>query len=116
MSCFIDIDGHDVWNPANRVAKLFIAQTKATADAFAMGSGVGDVIEDQCSIDGATFTALVTTLLAEYEHTNNITLRRLMEGVLTVSLTLLKRAGLPPELPAHWHQHVEAQDHHMPKA
>lgn len=115
MSCFVDIDGNDVWNPANRIARLFIAQARATADAFRLDSGVGDVIEDQCGIDGKAFTTFVATLLAEYERTNNLTLRRLTEGVLIVGLVLLQRAGLPPEPPADWHEYVEAQSRHMPK-
>lgn len=116
MSCYFDIDGKGVWFPANRVANLFIAQTRATADVFRLDSGVDENIDDMCSIDGATFTAFVTTLLAEYERTNNTTLRRLTGGVLVVSLALLQRAGLPPEPPADWHEHVEAQSRHMPRA
>jgi hypothetical protein len=116
VSCFVDIDGDDVWSPANQVARLFIAQARAAAGVFGLDSGVGDVVEDQCSIDGKAFTAFVTTLLAEFERTNNTTLRRLTEGVLVVSLALLKRAGLPPEPPAHWHDQVETQEHRMPKA
>ncbi|MEU9445779.1 DUF6086 family protein [Streptomyces sp. NPDC048304] len=115
MSCFVDIDGNDVWNPANQVARLFISQARATADAFRLDSGVGDVIEDQCGIDGRAFTSFVTTLIAEYEHTNNPTLRRLTEGVLVVSLALLKRAGLPPEPPDEWRECVNAQERHMPR-
>lgn len=94
MSCFIDIDGDDVWNPSNQVAALFIGESRAVAQAFGVDSGVGDNIEDQCSIDSAAFASCVSVALEGFAQSNNAPLRALLEGWLAVALELLRRAGV----------------------
>ncbi|MEU5400608.1 DUF6086 family protein [Streptomyces sp. NPDC005963] len=93
MSCYLSISGRDVWNPSNRVAGIFIGHARIAARAYAMEAGIGEIIDDECSIDHRLFLDFISTLAAKYEGSNNQPLRGLLEGVITVGLVLLMRAG-----------------------
>nr|WP_238420774.1 DUF6086 family protein [Streptomyces taklimakanensis] len=93
MSCFFRIGDNDVWNPANFVAKVFHAEALALAQVFGVPSGLGPIVDDECHIDGQTFTRFVMTLLHEHRKTNHSALKYLIEGVIGVGLVFLERAG-----------------------
>ncbi|MFE3015933.1 DUF6086 family protein [Streptomyces sp. NPDC059256] len=89
--------GRDVWNPSNRVAEIFINQAHVVAYAYTMESGIGDIIDDECAIDHQLFLNFISTLADRHEESNNHSLRQLLEGVITVGLVLLVRAGGSPD-------------------
>lgn len=92
MSCYVSLDDHEVWNPSNTVARLFVAQATALGEIFNNGSGVGRIVDDEVQIDASQFAAFVASLVGEYERSNNHALRSLVEGFLGVSLVILERA------------------------
>ncbi|WP_344633909.1 DUF6086 family protein [Streptomyces glaucosporus] len=93
MSCFFLIGDIDVWNPANTVARVFHAEASALAEVFGTPSGLGPVVDDECSIDGRDFAHFVEVLLSEHRRTSHPVLKALLEGVIGVGLVLLERAG-----------------------
>jgi hypothetical protein len=120
VSCFFRIDDQDVWNPSNSVGKLFLATSEAIQVEFGPPSGMGEIIDDECEVDGDTFTDFVTALLARYETSNNRALRFLLEGVIAIGLVMLDRAGRPitvvhPDYEEFWRQRRESVARGMPR-
>ncbi|WP_329021525.1 DUF6086 family protein [Streptomyces sp. NBC_00690] len=93
MSCYLAISGQDVWNPSNRVAEIFVGHARVVARAYSMESGIGEIIDDECEIDHRLFLEFISSLATSHERSNNQPLRELLEGVITVGLVLLARAG-----------------------
>lgn len=106
MSCFFAVDGHDVWNPSNRVARIFVGQVSQLEAAYGRQSGVGEIIDDECDIDGDSFSMFVEFISVKFSESNNPSLRVLLEGVISISMVLLTRASRAIQLPAedegHW--------------
>ncbi|MFB7761752.1 DUF6086 family protein [Streptomyces xiamenensis] len=93
MSCYFQTQDTDLWNPSNSVARIFVGQVLTLSDEMAIESGVGEIIEDECEIDGDAFPAFLHALLLRHGNSNNQALRSLLEGVLAVGLVIAERAG-----------------------
>ncbi|MFJ2649663.1 DUF6086 family protein [Streptomyces sp. NPDC087420] len=119
MSCFFSVDGVDVWNPSNRVARLFTGQAEVAADVYGVGSGLGGIVDDECEVDREIFSQFIDTLVAKHRESNNQVLRVLLEGVIPVGLVLLDRAGetmdgMDAEAIAYWRERRITLSRSMP--
>jgi uncharacterized protein DUF6086 len=100
MSTTFHTGGDVVWSPSNQVARLFTGQAAVITSVFAVPSGLGDIIEDECEIDPSAFAAFLTAILHQYQAATHPILRSLIVGFLGTALVLADRAGLPlPEQP-----------------
>ncbi|MCZ0980312.1 DUF6086 family protein [Streptomyces diastatochromogenes] len=95
MSCFFLCDNQDVWNPSNTVARLFVSTAEEIQHEFSLPTGLSRIMDDECEVDGEVFSAFISSLLVRYDRSNNLPLRGLLEGVISIGLVLLDRAGRP---------------------
>lgn len=93
MSCFFEMSGRTVWNPANEVARLYVEQAAALARVLGVASGVGEIVNDECELDEEVFQGFVAKLL-EHPRAGHPVFRELTEGFLATSLVLVERGGL----------------------
>jgi hypothetical protein len=97
-----------LWRPDDRVASLFLGHAELFADLLGVPSGIGDVINDECSVDDSVLEAFCAASLAEYSATDQGIQRTLTVGFIATALVLLDRAGRPvpttlaPEQRAAW--------------
>nr|WP_269461024.1 DUF6086 family protein [Actinoplanes derwentensis] len=95
---FEDAAGVTLWNPANRVAGLFMRTTEAVGGLVSLPSGVGAMVSDECVIDVDVFVVFVEALVREYRSSGHPVFRSLLEGWLATAVVMVWRAGR--ELPA----------------
>ncbi|WP_329133561.1 DUF6086 family protein [Streptomyces sp. NBC_01476] len=84
-----------LWRPDGRVAGLFLGHAELFADLLGVPSGIGDVINDECSVDDSVLEAFCAASLAEYGATDQGIQRTLTVGFIATALVLLDRAGRP---------------------
>ncbi|MEW2413908.1 DUF6086 family protein [Streptomyces sp. NPDC046866] len=96
MSIFFQIDGADVWNPSNSVARLFIAQALTTGRELGFEPGIGPVVDDECNIDGQLFATFISSVITRHRETNNLPLKLLIEGIIPMGVIMLERAKIFP--------------------
>lgn len=107
MSMTFQIGDNVLWAPSIQVGRLFKGQADVIASVFAVPSGVGDVIDDECEIEPAVFVNFVAQLAKQYQGTAHPILRSLLVGFVGTSMVLVERAGLalpdlPPDQRAAW--------------
>ncbi|WP_405681133.1 DUF6086 family protein [Streptomyces sp. NBC_00868] len=96
MSVYFQIDGTDVWNPSNSVAKLFVSQVEVVEQGLGLPrSGLGPILDDECNIDGHLFNPFLSALVRRHRETNNLPLMLLIEGVVTIGWVMIERADVP---------------------
>ncbi|WP_027346798.1 DUF6086 family protein [Hamadaea tsunoensis] len=82
-----------LWNPSNRVARLFLDVAAAAAGIAEKPVGLRDTGADEHEVDLATFEAFVNALVRTYLGSNHPILRALLEDFLATALVLVNRAG-----------------------
>ncbi|XRQ07191.1 DUF6086 family protein [Actinomadura welshii] len=93
MSQFFQ-NGDDVlWNPATRVAQVFMDMAAAHARLLGTPSGLGPMEADECEVDVAAFAAFTDALVRYYAGSNHPVLRSLMEGFVATALAVVRRGG-----------------------
>lgn len=102
VSCYFQVDGNDVWNPSNSVARLFVDQGGSLSRLLNVKSGIGDIVEDECRVDRQAFEVFTALLVVKYQEANNAALQSLLSGFIPIALVLVQRAGgpshaIPPE-------------------
>jgi hypothetical protein len=93
MSQYFEIGDKVLWNPATRVAELYVRLAEAMAPIVDRPTGIGPVIADEYEIDLPVFEAFVLALLAEYERAHHSIMKSMMDGFISMSVVLLERAG-----------------------
>jgi hypothetical protein len=82
-----------LWNPANRVAELFVRTSEAIAPTVGLPTGIAPVVADEYEIDLDTFTLFVDALVHRYLSSSHTILRSLLEGFTATALIMVERAG-----------------------
>ncbi|MEU8119033.1 DUF6086 family protein [Spirillospora sp. NPDC049024] len=89
-------NGDDVlWNPATRVAGLFLDTAAAHARMLGVPSGLGPMEADECQVDVPVFAAFTDALVRYYARSSHRILRSLMEGFVATALAVAENAGGP---------------------
>ncbi|MEV5708625.1 DUF6086 family protein [Actinoallomurus sp. NPDC052274] len=107
---YFQVDDRVLWNPSNGVARVFVRTAEVLVPEAELPTGLGPMVEDECQVDMAAFTAFVRALIGRYEASNHRILRSLMEDFIAVALVLVERGGgtlRPSDPPVGW-QDVQA--------
>jgi hypothetical protein len=99
MSCFFEVQGRTVWNPALRVADIYVAYVRCLEEIYGKPSGLGPIISDTVAIDVDVFLAFVQQLMAAFSSSNHVILELELRPVIIPALVMLQRAGASQELP-----------------
>ncbi|WP_327290303.1 DUF6086 family protein [Streptomyces sp. NBC_01198] len=97
-----------LWRADDRVAGLFLGHAALFADFLGVPSGIGNIVNGECPVDGSLLDAFCVASLAEYGATVQGIQRALTVGFIATALVLLDRAGRPvptcvaPEQQAAW--------------
>lgn len=83
-------------------------------------SGIGDIIEDECRIEQRQFEEFTDQVVVRYQETNNMVLRSLMAGFISVALVLVQRGGGTSRAIGHdsghdWHAALVNAERSMPR-
>ncbi|MCM2412806.1 DUF6086 family protein [Streptomyces sp. RKAG290] len=119
VSCYFQVDGNDVWNPSSSVARLFVDQGASLSRLLNVDSGIGEIVEDECRVDGPAFEGFTALLVAKYQEVNNAALRSLLSGFIPLALVLVQRTGgashaIHPKDLALWHAALVHVERSMP--
>jgi len=93
VSQYFQVGDLVLWNPANRVAELFVRTSEAVAPTAGLPTGIGPVVADEYQIDLDTFTAFTDALVHRYRSSSHTILRSLLEGFIATALVMVERAG-----------------------
>ncbi|WP_344047780.1 DUF6086 family protein [Streptomyces thermoalcalitolerans] len=109
-----------LWNPSNSVATVFLGQAAVLSRFVGLGSGLGDIVEDECQVDPREFVAFTNELVKTYQETNNMAPMALLKGFASVALVLADRIGaegvsMDPEYAGMWRAERERQARSMPR-
>ncbi|MEU1944587.1 DUF6086 family protein [Streptomyces sp. NPDC059474] len=120
MSCFFRLEGEDVWNPSNFVARLFIEEARTLARLLEVESGIGDIVDDECELSTKEFLNFTIALAERHWNTNNPTLKDLLAAVTGINCVLLDRvgqdfSGLDSECRDFWRHRMHAISRGMPQ-
>jgi hypothetical protein len=120
MSCSFEIGDNVLWSPSNTIARLFKGQVEAVAAAFAVDSGLGEIVEDECEIELPAFEKFVAEAARQYGRATHPVLRSLTVSVIAVASVLVERAcgRLPDAQPgqeADWAQLRREHAQFMPR-
>jgi hypothetical protein len=94
VSVFFEVGDETVWNPANRIARLYVGMLEAAAEVLGLPTGLEVTEPDTYGIDVARFEALVKKMVAEYANAGSAVLRMLLGAVLPPSIRVLEHAGV----------------------
>ncbi|MEV0659968.1 DUF6086 family protein [Actinomadura luteofluorescens] len=82
-------NGDDVlWNPATRVAGLFLDMAEAHARMLGIPSGLGPMEEDECQVDVQAFASFTDALVRYHANSSHRILKSLMEGFVATALAI----------------------------
>ncbi|MEU7371585.1 MULTISPECIES: DUF6086 family protein [Streptomyces] len=120
MSCFFRLEGKDVWNPSNFVARLFIEEARALARLLELEPGIGNIVDDECDLNTREFQDFTIALVQRHWNTNNSTLKDLLAAVIGINCVLLDRADqdfsdLNPECRDFWRNRMRVISAGMPR-
>ncbi|MFI7600651.1 DUF6086 family protein [Actinoplanes sp. NPDC049681] len=93
MSQYFQVGDVVLWNPATRVAQLFLRSSEAIAPLVDLPTGISLVMGDEYDIDLDTFTVFVDALVHRYLSSSHPILRSLLEGFTATAIVLVERAG-----------------------
>lgn len=93
MSQYFKTGDAILWNPASRVAELFIRTGEALAPTVGLPVGIAPSNADEYQIDLDTFTAFVDALVRRYLSSSHAILRSLLEGYAATAIVMVERAG-----------------------
>jgi hypothetical protein len=86
--------GDDVlWNPATRVAGLFMDMAAAHARLLGVPSGLGPMEADECQVDVPALAAFTDALVRYYARSNHMIMRSLVEGFAATALAVVDHGG-----------------------
>jgi hypothetical protein len=93
MSQYFLSGGDVLWNPATRVAGLFVDMAAAHARLLGRPSGLGPMEEDECQVDVPVFAAFTDALVRDYARSNHMIKRSLMAGFVATALAVAELSG-----------------------
>lgn len=93
VSQYFQVGDLVLWNPANRVAEVFVSTGEAIAPTVGLPTGIAAVVADEYEIDLDVFTAFVGALVHRYLSSSHAILRSLLEGFTATALVMVERAG-----------------------
>lgn len=93
MSQHYDVGDETIWNPSNGAARLFHAQLAVFEAELDLPSGIGPLVNDECSIDPAALGGFTETLLARHGSAGHAIIIALSQGFVATVLVLAERAG-----------------------
>jgi hypothetical protein len=111
MSCYFEARGHTVWNPALRVAKIYVAYVRCLEEIYGKPSGLGSIISDTVEIEIDIFVEFIRQLMAVMASGNHVILELELRPVIIPALVMLERAGASAELLGTGHLLSEARAH-----
>ncbi|MEV3921449.1 DUF6086 family protein [Actinomadura coerulea] len=95
MSQYFQNGGEVLWNPATRVAGLFLDMAQAHARLLGVPSGLGPMEEDECQVDVQAFASFTDALVRYYANSSHMILRSLMEGFAATALAVAHSVAEP---------------------
>ncbi|MGI5418497.1 DUF6086 family protein [Actinomadura luteofluorescens] len=93
MSQYFQIGEEVLWNPATRVAGLFLDMAEAHSRLLGVPSGLGPMEEDECQVDVQAFALFTDALVRYHADSSHMILRSLMEGFTAMALAIADSAG-----------------------
>lgn len=93
MSMLVFIDQSRVWDLSYGLGKMFIQQARALESSTSLVSGVGDIANDECRIDGELFSKFLDQLLSIHVG-GHAPVQNLVGGFVRIGLVLARRAEL----------------------
>lgn len=87
----ISSSGSDLWNPAQRKGRLFLANVRALEEFIGLPSGVSDVYSDEIEVDTIALEAFIRQAI---DHFDDPIVLSQAQGVLAASLVLVRRDRL----------------------
>jgi hypothetical protein len=93
VSQYFQVGDLVLWNPATRVAELFVRTSEAIAPTVGLPTGIAPVRADEYEIDLDTFATFVDALVHRYLSSSHPILRSLLEGFTATALVMVQRAG-----------------------
>jgi hypothetical protein len=93
VSQYFQVGDQILWNPSNRVAKLFIRMADVAAEIAEQRPGIHDTGSDEYELDPVAFATFVDALTRRYLSSSHLIMRSLLEGFLATALVLVERAG-----------------------
>ncbi|MGQ4514403.1 DUF6086 family protein [Streptomyces sp. DW26H14] len=120
MSCFFEVDGETVWNPASAAGRLFVDCARAMERFSGARSGISDLVDDEYAVDLDALRTFHGRLTALAGGTGNAAVQALTAEFLVVSAVLLERAGATAAAPAgtepsRWRARLDAMARSMPR-
>jgi peptidoglycan/LPS O-acetylase OafA/YrhL len=85
--------GETLWNPATRVAQLFVGMTEALVPVAGLPCGVGDSQSDEYAVAPDTFAAFVDALVTQYLSSNHPIFKAMLAGYLSSAVVMVQRSG-----------------------
>jgi hypothetical protein len=111
MSCFFEVRGHTVWNPALRVAEIYVAYVRCLEEIYGKPSGLGPIISDTVEIEADVFLEFIRHLMTAMTSSNHMILELELRPVIIPALVMLERAGASAGLPGIEPLRSEIQTH-----
>jgi hypothetical protein len=99
MSQYFQLGDQVLWNPATRVAQLYVGLSDAMSALIDQPTGIGPVIADEYAIDLPVFESFVGALVLHYQRATHSIMKSMMDGFIATSMVMLERAcGTIPAL------------------
>ncbi|WP_433475461.1 DUF6086 family protein [Spirillospora sp. CA-142024] len=87
-------NGDDVlWNPATRVAGLFMDMAAAHARLLGTPSGLGPMEFDECQVDVPVFAAFTDAVIRDYARSHHMIKRSMTAGFAATALAVARFGG-----------------------
>lgn len=93
MSMIVLVDQTRVWDVSYPLGNMFIQQARALESSTSLDSGIGDIANDECRIDGGSFSKFLEQLVSIHSGSHT-PVQDLVGGFLGIGLVLARRAGL----------------------
>lgn len=94
LSYIFDYDDRTVWSPALRVGKLYVVLASEIAEYLDVSSGFCENASDHYRIELEEFKRFVRAMYDLYFSSKHILQRSFLDGILAVSLGMLRRCGV----------------------
>ncbi|WP_131803439.1 MULTISPECIES: DUF6086 family protein [Pseudofrankia] len=91
MGVLFEIAGETVWEPGQKVARLFLAQVRALEEATGSPSGLSASFDDEIAIDVEKFEEFIAATTSLIARSNSRALMALVRGPLRIMLALHER-------------------------
>ncbi|MGX1883696.1 DUF6086 family protein [Streptomyces sp. NPDC055287] len=95
MSQYFEADGRTLWNPATRVARLFVAAAGTFVPYLdRRPHGIGPETADEYEIDLPVYGAFVNALVDRRLRTSHPVSGALLDGFLPTAIVLARHGGI----------------------